>query len=240
MPYGGARCLGRKNCFKPHGLTNSAFREIDMACFTDIRRVCVAILLPLLSSAALATPIFVEDFESGLSKWNPIGSAKVVTDPFDGANKAINFAAGGSGGDIFSSQPYLDGGTYHLSFDVLGTCTSGNCGAFIGIDQFPGGEIWIAGDNTYNPKLYLMQNTGAWQHFDLVFTANAAGKFRLKMEDFSASPPPGDIYFDNICVSAVANDAGCPSSSSVPEPGSIALVALALAGLGLLPRRRRG
>lgn len=210
--------------------------------FALLPRLLAAASLAGAISGATASPIFADNFESGLGQWNPVGSAQVVTDPFSSGNSVLKFKAGGSGGDIFSAQPYLQGGTYFLSFDILGTCSTGNCGGFIGIDQFPGGEIWIAGDNTYGNKLYLMQNNGAWQHFDFKFTANASGTFRLKIEDFVSSPPPGDVYFDNVCVSGTAGDAGCPTTS-VPEPASLALAGLALLAAGSTTRRglrRRG
>lgn len=205
--------------------------------FRQMRTLMCAVLAAGTVSVAQAAPIFSDNFESGLGQWNPVFTGAIVTDPFNGANKVLNFRGEGSGGDTFTAAPYLAGGSYFLSFDVLGTCAGGNCGAFIGIDQFPGGEIWIAGDNSYNPVSYRMVNNGQWQHFEYAFTANPAGTFRLKVEDFVAGAVAGDVFFDNICISATQGDAACPRN--VPEPGSLALAGLSLLGLALQRRRRR-
>lgn len=194
-----------------------------------------AMSVSMLFGTAQAAPIFSDNFESGLGQWDPVYTGAIVNDPFNSSNKALTFTGEGSGGDTFTAAPYLAGGSYFLSFDVLGTCGGPDCGAFIGIDQFPGGEIWIAGDNTYNPVLYRMVNNGAWQHFEYAFTANAAGTFRLKVEDFVSGTVAGDVYFDNICISATQGDAACPTS--VPEPGSLALVGLSLLALTGLRRK---
>lgn len=205
---------------------------------SPLAKLASAVSLSLLMGTVHATPIFADDFEAGLSQWNPVLTGAIATDPLNSSNKALTFRGEGSGGDTFTAAPYLAGGSYFLSFDVLGTCTTpgGNCGAFIGIDQYPGGEIWIAGDNTYNSVLYRMVNNGQWQHFEFAFSANAAGTFRLKVEDFVSGAAAGDVYFDNICISATAGDAGCPRT--VPEPASLALVGMSLLGLAGLRRRR--
>jgi len=208
-----------------------------MSILSSLRPLAAA-ALALSAAASQAGVVFSEDFEGSLVKWNPIGSAQIVADPFLNGNDVLNFKQLGSGGDIFSAQPYIAGGSYYLSFDILGTCASGNCGGFIGIDQFPGGEIWIAGDNTYGTKLYQMQNNGQWQHFEFAFTANTAGNFRVKIEDFVRSAPAGDVYFDNICISTVRGDSSCSTRNAVPEPGSLALAGLALLGAAAARRRR--
>ncbi len=194
------------------------------------------VIAPALTSLAQAAPLFQDDFQSGLSLWNPIGTARIVADPLNGTNSVLNFSGVRGGGDIFSSEPGMAAGTYTLSFDILGTCGGvGDCGGFIGInDSF--GEQWLAGDSRY-PTPHLVQNNGSWQHISFQFTARGTGLFRLKLEDFTS--PAGDVYFDNICVSTSANDAACPSrtAGNVPEPGALALVGLALAGLGWSRRK---
>ncbi|MDP2007335.1 MAG: PEP-CTERM sorting domain-containing protein [Rubrivivax sp.] len=189
---------------------------------------------PAFMNAALATPAFQEDFQSGLSQWNPIGTAQTTADPFNGANTVLNFNGVRGGGDIFSALPGIAAGTYFLSFDILGTCGGvGDCGGFIGInDSF--GEQWLAGDARY-PTPNLVRNDGTWQHISLQFTARGTGLFRLKLEDFTS--PAGDVYFDNICVSSSAGDSGCPARASVPEPSALALAGLALLALGLSRRK---
>lgn len=208
-----------------------------MRSLRPITQAALGLFLTLGLGAAQAGLIFQDNFENGLAKWSPVQSGQIVNDPFNGSNKVLSFRSEGSGGDTFTTQPYMAGGSYYLSFDVLGTCANpgGNCGAFIGIDQFPGGEIWIAGDNTYSPVSYRMVNNGSWQHFEFAFTANVNGTFRLKVEDFVSGAAAGDVFFDNICISTNAGDAGCPRR--LPEPGSLALVGLGLIGAASLRRK---
>lgn len=195
-------------------------------------RLSLAFALCAVMGSAHAAPIFSETFESSTGllngNWTTNLHGVIANDPLNAGNHAVAFTAIQGGGDLWSKV--LAGGTYTLSFDVLGTCSNGtpaNCGAFIGINDNLG-EHWLAGDATYSTP-HLMQTTGSWQHVSFTFTA--VGSFRLKMEDFNGRP--GDIYFDNICIS----DGAC-SSTSVPEPGSLALAGLALAGLGLVRRRK--
>lgn len=189
------------------------------------------------AASALAAPIFTEDFESGLigTNWAIPGSAATVADPLRANNQVVNFNLLAAGGDLRSRYD-LAPGSYHLSLDILGTCGgTGNCGGFVGIDQ--PGEIWLIGDTSYASSL-TVTNTGAWQHIDLMFTAT--GTFRLKLEDYtSTTATPRDVYFDNICISAMANDPACPATrQAVPEPLTLALVGLGLVGIAASRRRR--
>lgn len=188
----------------------------------------LGLLLATAAAPTLAAPIFSDDFEGNLSKWAIIGSGVTVNDPLVSGNRALSFTGLGSGGDIFTSTT-LAGGTYHLVFDMLGTCTSGNCGAWIGIDDALG-EHWLVGDNSYTPVGQVILNNGSWQHVDITFTAS--GSFRLKAEDYIGSGgAAGDVYFDNVCIGV---DGTC--SNTVPEPYSLALVAM---GLLLMAGSRR-
>jgi hypothetical protein len=203
------------------------------------RRLPLALALCAAMGAAQAAPLFSEDFESstGLANGNWVSNLHgfIANDPLNAGNHAVAFSGTQGGGDLWSLA--LAGGTYTLSFDVLGTCSNGtpaNCGAFIGINDSQG-EHWLAGDATY-PTPHLMQTTGSWQHVSFSFTA--VGSFQLKMEDFNGQPR--DIFLDNICISSTAGDNSCPTNggSAVPEPGSLALAGLALAGLGIARRRK--
>jgi PEP-CTERM motif len=203
------------------------------------RHLSLAFALCAAVGSAQAAPLFAEDFESsaGLANgnWTTNLHGFIANDPLNAGNHAVAFSGIQGGGDLWSLS--LAGGNYTLSFDVLGTCSNGtpaNCGAFIGINDSLG-EHWLAGDATYASP-HLMQTNGSWQHVSFSFTA--VGAFRLKMEDFNGQPR--DIFFDNICISGTAGDSSCPSNTrnETPEPGSLALAGLALAGLGLARRKR--
>lgn len=190
--------------------------------------------LVVIGTQAMATPLFSEGFESNLSKWATLGTGQIVVDPLNSLNHVLNFSGRASGGDIFTANN-LAGGTYNLSFDILGTCKGGNCGGFIGIDDKIG-EQWLSGDSSYSNSNVVI-NDGTWQHIDFVFSA--LGSFRLKLEDFAWSNSAQDVYFDNICISSQANDRACTTSrSNVPEPTSLALLGLGLAGLGFSRRKK--
>ena len=197
------------------------------------RTTVSAVLLGLfMSTQAMASTIFFEDFESGLGQWTTPGSGQIVTDPLNSGNLVLNFQNLGSGGDIFTSKN-LAGGAYNLSLDILGTCLTGNCGGFAGINDGVG-EQWLIGDASY-PTTQTVVNNGAWQHVDVSFFARGA-LFQLKLEDFVLSTTAGDGYFDNICISTQVNDSGC--TSNVPEPSILALLGLGLAGLGFSRKRK--
>jgi hypothetical protein len=199
--------------------------------------VFLGVYLLLVGTQVIAAPIFSDNFESGLGQWptNSSGSGQTVLDPLLLTNHVLNFKGLGSGGTLFTAKN-LAGGAYHLAFDILGTCTSGNCGGFAGIDDGTG-EHWLVGDANYSAVLLTLMNTGAWQHVDVQFTAT--GSFDIKLEDFVSSPPAGDVYFDNICVATTANVGACPTrGASVPEPTTLALLGLGLAGLGFSRRKQ--
>lgn len=190
--------------------------------------------LALIGTQAMALPIFSEGFESNLSKWLTPGSGQIVVDPLNSLNHVLNFASTASGGDIFTAKN-LAGGAYYLSFDILGTCTNGKCGGFVGIDD-GAGEHWLSGDTSYAAQSSVINN-GTWQHIDFLFTAT--NTFRLKLEDFAWSGTAQDVYFDNICISSQAGDSACTTSrTTVPEPASLALLGLGLAGLGFSRRKK--
>ncbi|MBU3023269.1 PEP-CTERM sorting domain-containing protein [Aestuariibacter sp. A3R04] len=197
-----------------------------------IGKIAVFISALIISTRLIAAPIFSEDFESDLSQWPINGSGQIVADILSAGNNVLRFNSLGSGGDAFTATN-LAAGTYYLSLDMLGTCQSGVCGGFAGVNS--PGEQWLIGDGTYPASLTVLNN-GQWQHFEVAFTVNDT--FNFKLEDFRDSGIAGDVYFDNICISSQSNDASCPNAKvSVPEPSIFALLGMGFLGLRLTRRK---
>ena len=197
----------------------------------------LAILLLASASISNASTLFFEDFESGLSQWDDTYhglNAQTVTDPLNSNNQVLNFKNRQSGGDLFSSNAFTSttNNSYILSFDYLGTCTTNNCGGFIGIsaNTTAGSHSWLGGTGNGYPD--LLPDTGMWEHVSISFTSSFA--IHLMLEDFvSSNNIAGDAYFDNILLT----DANGPTLSSIPVPAAVFLFAPALIGFMGLRRK---
>ncbi len=197
----------------------------------------LAILLLASASISNASTLFFEDFESGLAQWSDAYqgfNAQTVVDPQNGSNQVLNFTALRGGGDLFSSNAFTSttSNSFILSFDYLGTCSTGNCGGFIGASSTTGGgaHTWLGG--TTSPYPDLLPDTGDWEHVSISFTSSFA--IHLMLEDWSGSHGvAGDAYFDNILLT----DANGPTLSSIPVPAAVFLFAPALIGFMGLRRK---
>ena len=185
--------------------------------------------------------VFFDDFEDGLSHYvGKDGGAHsgIITGNPLGSGNVLAFAALGVGGDAFTQKTFA-GGTYTLEFDYLGICGTDNCGGFIGYSYdlhpdldilvYPDGDAeWVGG--TMSPYPDLLSDTGNWVHVVIQFTTTQDADFHLMLEDFvSASPNAQDALFDNVRL----------SNAEVPLPGTLGLLTVGIAALGVIRNHRR-
>jgi hypothetical protein len=212
-------------------------------------RIAGAVFVALTSMSAQAdVTLFSDDFESGLVKWNPLGTAVLVADPADplSGNHVLRFNGLGSGGDIYSANSFFaPSQIYTITFDYFSAGKKGlptnDLGGFVGIgDGKPGNHTWIAGTQASYPgiKQQLVHN-GTWTTYSITVDANTEtfyyGNVALKgkplyifLEDFVGSDQiAGNVYFDNIAVTAV------------PESETYAMMLAGLGVMGFIARRRK-
>jgi len=89
--------------------------------------------------------------------------------------------------------------------------------------------------NFTNSSLPSLQSALAWNHF--AFFDLASGQMVIGFEDGLAVGPEGIGDFNDLVFSVSGNQV-LFSGTSTPEPGTIAIMGLGLAGLGLIGRRR--
>jgi hypothetical protein len=171
--------------------------------------------------------LLAEDFEGGnLNQW--IGRSGgsdhglIVTDPLNPTNHVLTFTDVNSGGDMFGNVPGPVNPTVQhlvLSFDFLalpiGGVVPAEYGGFAGInpDTIAPSPFWLAGTflpevNVPPPVQTLLATDGQWHHYSIDFTSVAAANnlttFYVVLEDWSGfgRSIPGDVYFDNVKVTA--------------------------------------
>lgn len=188
-----------------------------------MKHLAIATLISTIAATCSADiVVFKENFEANnLNQWTGKSggptSGAIVADPLNPANKVLTFLDVNFAGDIFTSQP-IDTSLnrrYVLKFDFLGTASDRQNGAFIGLSDAPAenaNQFWIA--STYPDALTApahiateLTADNTWRRYqiditDLVSSNGLAQAFIMLQDWFDFGSVAGDVYFDNISVTA--------------------------------------
>lgn len=132
---------------------------------------------------------------------------------------------GGAGGQLYQTVSDFDlGSTYGLGFAIASELP-GNARVQVSFDSGSStpSQIFLAPSSTY---------WSTWQDFSYDFVATASS-VTFRFSDIGSLNGGYDIGLDNVKIS------GGPPSTSVPEPASLALLGIGLAGLGAMRRRKQ-
>lgn len=179
----------------------------------QLGKFLVGLLLAYASSAANANIIVNGGFENGLTGWTCTNSNLCATNGNGNPGSALYGFTNTGYASLFQNVSTVVGGIYSLTFDTMAGDSRNEIGysvnGFSNVKWTSSGYTWVSQSAS--------------------FTATSA---LTKIEFFLATDPgTGTYQLDNVAV----NQTG----SAVPEPGSIALLGLALAGVAAARRKKQ-
>jgi len=184
----------------------------------------------LLSGAAMADPITIDDTDAGTDNGTDVG----MVDSIVAATDDLDDPAPGCGQPGNSTQPAYEECWVEnvLGLDVEFTGKNGNVESF----ETTADNV-IAFALEYGPGYYIIKNAVTWVLMENLFSIDWGVLSLTDLAEFTGESSFGNLA-ENVIISHVSEING-GDDHDVAEPGTLGLLGLGLVGLGMARRRRK-